>query len=84
VFLLVNPANKSINGILERINKKIEVIKTNRPESLPVDKLNANLAVLIKVVTQLKQHQNQKGEILKQLNQMVQEVNKVKNLIPGG
>jgi len=81
---LVNPANKSINGILERINKKIEVIKTNRPESLPVDKLNANLAVLIKVVTQLKQHQNQKGEILKQLNQMVQEVNKVKNLIPGG
>ncbi|HBQ29446.1 hypothetical protein HX99_05745 [Peptococcaceae bacterium SCADC1_2_3] len=81
---MVNPANKSINGILERINKKIEVIKTNRPESLPVDKLNANLAVLIKVVTQLKQHQNQKGEILKQLNQMVQEVNKVKNLIPGG
>ena len=81
---MVNPANKSINGILERINKKIEVIKTNRPESLPVDKLNANLAVLIKVVTQLKQHQNQKGEILKQLNQMVQVVNKVKNLIPGG
>jgi hypothetical protein len=84
VFLLVNLTNKSINGILERINKKIEVIKTNRPEALPVDKLNTDLAVLVKVVTQVKQYQNQKDEILKQLNQMVQEVNKIKNLIPGG
>ncbi|GAB6273598.1 MAG: hypothetical protein STSR0004_04610 [Peptococcaceae bacterium] len=81
---MVNPANKSINSILERINKKIEDVKTNRPESLPVDKLNANLAVLVKTVTQLKQYQNQKDKILKQLNQMVQEVNKIKNLIPGG
>jgi len=81
---LVNLTNKSINGILERINKKIEVIKTNRPEALPVDKLNTDLAVLVKVVTQVKQYQNQKDEILKQLNQMVQEVNKIKNLIPGG
>ncbi len=81
---MVNLTNKSINGILERINKKIEVIKTNRPEALPVDKLNTDLAVLVKVVTQVKQYQNQKDEILKQLNQMVQEVNKIKNLIPGG
>lgn len=81
---MVNPANKNINGILERINKKIEDVKTNRPESLPVDKLNTNLAVLVKTVTQLKQYQNRKDKILKQLNQMVQEVNKVKNLIPGG
>ena len=81
---MVNPANKSINGILEKINKKIEDVKTNRPESLPVDKLNANLAVLVKTVTQLKQYQNQKDKILKQLNQMVQEVNKIKNSIPGG
>jgi len=81
---LVNPANKSINGILERINKKIEDVKTNRPEFLPVDKLNADLAVLVKAVTQLKQYQNQKDKILKQLDQIAQEVNKMKNLIPGG
>ena len=78
MFLLVNPANKSINSILERINKKIEDVKTNRPESLPVDKLNANLAVLVKTVTQLKQYQNQKDKILKQLDQIAQEVNKMK------
>jgi hypothetical protein len=84
VFLLVNLTNKSINGILERINKKIEDVKTNRPESLPINKLNADLAVLDKAVTQLKQHQNQKDIILKQLDQIAREVNKMKNLIPGG